>query len=67
MHVMKPVYAVTIPVHVSGLLVANHEVVTVYICDSRLRHTTCANCRIYTCTLLPPDDGLLASPKHVEL
>jgi hypothetical protein len=33
--------------------------------DSRLRRTTCTNCHIYT--LLPPDDGLLASPKHVDV
>jgi hypothetical protein len=33
--------------------------------DSRLRITIHTNCHIYT--LLPPDDGLLASPKHVEL
>jgi hypothetical protein len=32
--------------------------------DSRLIHTTRTNCHIYT--LLPPYDGLLASPKHVE-
>jgi hypothetical protein len=33
--------------------------------NSRLRCTTRINCRI--CALLPPDDGLLASPKHVEI
>jgi hypothetical protein len=33
--------------------------------DNRLRRTTRTNCRIYT--LLPPDYGLLASPKHVEV
>jgi hypothetical protein len=54
------------------LLVAHHQEVTMYICDnwsrpadSRLRRTTRTNCHIYT--LLPPDDGLLASPKHVEV
>jgi hypothetical protein len=30
----------------------------------RLRRTTRTNCHMYT--LLPPDDGQLASPKHVE-
>jgi hypothetical protein len=29
------------------------------VADSRLRRTTC--------TLRPPDDGLLAGPKHVEV
>jgi hypothetical protein len=33
--------------------------------DSRLRHTTRTNSHIYT--LLPPDDGLLSSLKHVEM
>jgi hypothetical protein len=33
--------------------------------NSQLRHTTCTSCCIYT--LLPPDDGQLASPKHVEV
>jgi hypothetical protein len=33
--------------------------------DSQLRRTTRTNCHIYT--LLPPDDGLLASRKHVEV
>jgi hypothetical protein len=33
--------------------------------DSRLRRTTHTNYHIRT--LLPPDDGQLASPKHVEV
>jgi hypothetical protein len=33
--------------------------------DSRLRGTTRTNCHIYT--LLPPDDGLLSSPKHLQI
>jgi hypothetical protein len=33
--------------------------------DGELRRTTRTNCHI--CTLLPPDDGLLASPKLVEV
>jgi hypothetical protein len=33
--------------------------------DSQVRRTARTNCRIYT--LLTPDVGLLASPKHVEL
>jgi hypothetical protein len=33
--------------------------------DSRLRRTTRTSCRIYTS--LPPDDGQLATPKHVEV
>jgi hypothetical protein len=33
--------------------------------DSQLRRTTRTSCHIYT--FLPPDDGLLASPIHVEV
>jgi hypothetical protein len=33
--------------------------------DTPLRRTTNTNCHIYT--LLPPDGGLLADPKHVEV
>jgi hypothetical protein len=77
--------------HVSGLLVAHHQEVTIYIyiyatigtcCTSQstvdrpasipirpangqLRRTTRTNCHMYT--LLHPDEGLLASPKHVEV
>jgi hypothetical protein len=88
-HYLSSVYSVTIPLHVSGLLVAQHQEVTMYICDNWYvlyvfvdcrrgwmewnkfhciqvhQRTTHTNCRIYI--LLPPDDGLLASPKHVEL
>jgi hypothetical protein len=31
MHYLSSVYSVTIPLHVSGLLVAHHQVVTMYI------------------------------------
>jgi hypothetical protein len=90
MHYLSSVYSVTIPLHVSSLLVAHHQVVAMYICDSwcvlyvivdcqlawlegnsitpadsQLKRTTRTNCCIYT--LLPPDDGLLASPKHVQV
>jgi hypothetical protein len=34
MHYLSSVYSVTIPLHVSGLLVAHHQEVTMYICDS---------------------------------
>jgi hypothetical protein len=36
-----------------------------WLADCQLSRTTRTNCYIYT--LLPPDDGLLASPKHVEV
>jgi hypothetical protein len=82
MHYLSSVYSVTITLHVLGLLVAHHQEVTVYVCDnwymlytlvgcqrawpadSQLIHTTHTSCHIYT--LLLPDDGLLASPKHIE-
>jgi hypothetical protein len=34
MHYLSSVYSVTIPLNVSGLLVAHHQEVTVYICNS---------------------------------
>jgi hypothetical protein len=34
MHCLSSVYSVTIPLHVSGLLVAHHQEVTMYICDN---------------------------------
>jgi hypothetical protein len=70
---LSSVYSVTIPLHASGMLVDHHQEVAIYIYDnwyvlyvlteSQLKRTTRTNCHIYT--LLPPDDGLLTSPKHV--
>jgi hypothetical protein len=34
MHYLSSAYSVTIPLHVSGLLVAHHQEVTMYICDN---------------------------------
>jgi hypothetical protein len=86
MHYLSSVYSVTIHLHVSGLLVAHHQEVTMYIrnkryvlyvlvecqrtgparsADSQLKRTTLIICCIYT--LLPPDDGQLASSNHVEV
>jgi hypothetical protein len=63
------------------VIIAHHQEVTMYICenwyvlyvlvdcqlsaDRQLSRTTRTNCHIYT--LLPPDDGQLASPKHAEV
>jgi hypothetical protein len=79
-------YTITVPLHVSGLLVAYHQEVTMYICDTcyvlyvlvdcQLVFLECSipkrpagsqrtNCCMYT--LLPPEDGQLAKPKHVEV
>jgi hypothetical protein len=78
MHYLSPVYSVTIPLHVSGLLVAHHQEVTMNMCNkwyvlyvlvdfqlARPKHTTRTICCI--CTLLLPYDGQLASLKHVEV
>jgi hypothetical protein len=88
---LSSVYWVTILLHISGLLVAHHQEVAMYVCDSwcvlyilvdchgglcgmcsipsmpadsrlRLRHIPAV-----TYTLLPLDDGLLASLKYVEV
>jgi hypothetical protein len=34
MHYLSSVYSVTVPLHVSGLLVAHHQELTMYICYS---------------------------------
>jgi hypothetical protein len=56
MHYLSLVYWVSIPRHVSGLLVAHHKKVTIYTCknfiptrptDSRLGRTTRTNCGIH--------------------
>jgi NADH:ubiquinone oxidoreductase subunit len=74
MHYLASVYPITMTVPVSGLLVAHHQDVTIYIyiyiCDSLVRvvHrrlTTRTIYRIYAWLL--PDDTLLVSPKHVEV
>jgi hypothetical protein len=82
MHYLPSLFWVITTLHVSGLLVAHHQEVAMYIqymtigtcftswstvggtTNSRLRRTTRINCHIYT--WLPPDDGLLESPKHVD-
>jgi hypothetical protein len=80
MHYLSSLYSATTHLHVSGLLVAHHQQVAMYICDnwyvlyvlvdcqpadSQLKCTTCTKCQIYP--WLPADDGLLASLKHVEV
>jgi hypothetical protein len=70
MHYLSSVYSITIPLHVSGLLVAHHQEVTMHMCSNWYVSYVLVDCRqawVYAYTLLPPDDGLLASPKHVEL
>jgi hypothetical protein len=36
MHYLFSVYSVTIPLHVSGLLVAHHQAVTMYVCMQQM-------------------------------
>jgi hypothetical protein len=70
---LSSVYSIAIHLRVSGLPLAPHQEVTMYVCDnwhvlyvlSRIRRTTNTICRIYK--LLPPDDGLQANPKHIEV
>jgi hypothetical protein len=76
MHQLSSVYSVTTPLHVSGLIVANHQEIAIYMYMWQLVSVVFLSplsadldgpptiCHI--CTLLPPDDGLLASPKHVQ-
>jgi hypothetical protein len=65
MQFLSSVYSVTTPLHVSGLLVAHLQEVTMYICDNWYVLYVLVDCRIYA--LLPADDGLIASSKHVEV
>jgi hypothetical protein len=66
MHDFSSVYSIIIPVHVLGLLVVHYEELTgSWPVDSQLKRTARAICCIYT--LLPPDDGQLESPKHVDV
>jgi hypothetical protein len=44
MHYLSSVYSVTTPLHVSSLLVANHQEVTMYICDSWYMLYILVNC-----------------------
>jgi hypothetical protein len=79
MHYFSSVYSVTIPLHVSDLLVvldgrpADSQLRrtvgghSIQVDDSQLIRTTRTNCHIYIYTLLPPDDGLLAGLKHVKV
>jgi hypothetical protein len=55
MHYLSSDYWVAIILHVLVLLDDHHQEVTMY------------NIYVSIGTLLPPDDGKLASPKHVEL
>jgi hypothetical protein len=72
MHYISSVYSVTIPLSVSVLLVAHHQEITMYICDNWYVLYVLVDCRrawlewnIYT--LLPPNDGDLASLKYIEV
>jgi hypothetical protein len=67
MHYSSPVYSIITPLHVSGLLVAHLQDMDGHPGPPTidLERTTRTNCHIYT--LLPPEDGLLTSPKRVEV
>jgi hypothetical protein len=79
MRYVSSVYSVAIPLHVSGLLIAHHQKVTMYIrnqCFSRLsvgqaswKSTKTYNTYhlLHVYTLLPLDDGQPANPKHLRV
>jgi hypothetical protein len=69
MNYLSSVYSVTIPLHVSGWLVAHLKEVTMYICDNWYVLYVLVDCRwdwLSYHRLLPPDVGQLATPKHIE-
>jgi hypothetical protein len=53
LHHLPSIYSVTVPERAG------------WAADSLLRRTTHINCRLYT--LLPPGDGPLSNPKHLEV
>jgi hypothetical protein len=59
------------PLHVSGLIAAHHQEVSMYVCDNWYVLYVLVVCRWawmeWNYTLLPPDDGLIASLKHGEV
>jgi hypothetical protein len=73
------VYFVAIPLHVSGFLVVYHQEAAMYICNKWYAFCVLVDCQLAnqaswqstetynTYHLLPPDDGQLASPKHIEV
>jgi hypothetical protein len=52
MHYLSSVYSVTIPLNVSGLLVAHHQKVTMHICKKRYLLYVLVNCQLVNTT--PP-------------
>jgi hypothetical protein len=46
MHYLSSVYSVTIPLHVSDLLVAHHQEVTFYICNKWYVLYVLADCQL---------------------
>jgi hypothetical protein len=46
MHYLSSVYSVTIPLFVSGLLVAHHQDVTMYICNKWYVLYVLVNCQL---------------------
>jgi hypothetical protein len=45
MHCLSQVYSVITPLHVSGLLIAHHQEVTMYICDNWYALYVLVDCR----------------------
>jgi hypothetical protein len=67
MHCLSSVYSVTTPLHVSGLLLAHHQEVTMYICDNRYVLYVIVDCQLYHTSIynrLPEDEP--SGLKHVE-
>jgi hypothetical protein len=62
MRVMKPIWCTVYLQFIQSLYLYMFRV---WPADSQLKRTTRNNCCIYTS--LPPDDGQLARPKHVEV
>jgi hypothetical protein len=73
MHCLSSVYSAITPLHVSGVSAVHHqEVECIYVANGTcyasemtvIKYNSYHLTHIY---ILPPDAGLLMSPKHVEV
>jgi hypothetical protein len=63
MHYLSSVYSVTIPLHVSGLLVVHHQEIAMYMCDEWYVLCFLVECRRTGRNGIPFQPGL----NHVEV
>jgi hypothetical protein len=68
MHYLNSVYSVTIPLHVSGLLVAHHQEAKMYICNNWYMLHVFVDCRRASIPSRPTDSRLRrTTAQHVTI